>query len=101
MMAWLFRGRRERELDEEIKTHLRMAVEERMSRGESQADAERAVRREFGKVGHVKEAARVVAVNWMIPVYVSYTLSPFRLSWFWFNAFPSRSVTSAPSSSRY
>ena len=60
MISWLFRRRREVELDEEIKTHLRMAVEERMARGESRPEAERAVRREFGNVGHVKEATRLV-----------------------------------------
>ncbi len=60
MISWLFRRRREEELDEEIKTHLRMAVEERMARGESRPEAERAVRREFGNVGQVKEATRVV-----------------------------------------
>ena len=58
MIGRLFRRPREAELDEEIRTHLRMAVEERMARGESREEAERAVRREFGRVGHVKEAAK-------------------------------------------
>ena len=60
MIPWLSRSRREEELDEEIRTHLRMAVEERVARGESRPDAERAVRREFGNVGHVKEVTRLM-----------------------------------------
>jgi putative ABC transport system permease protein len=50
--------RRDEELDDEIAAHLKMAVEERVARGESRADAERAVRREFGNIGHVKEVTR-------------------------------------------
>jgi len=46
---------REEDLAEEIRTHLRMAVEERMAGGMSRADAERAARREFGNVLRVKE----------------------------------------------
>jgi hypothetical protein len=42
------RWRRERELDEEIASHLRMAVEERMARGESAEEAAAAARRELG-----------------------------------------------------
>ena len=52
------RRRRDRELDEEIRGHLRMAIEERVARGESRADAEAAARREFGNVGVVKEVTR-------------------------------------------
>ena len=60
MIGWIRRRRRERDLDEEIRTHLRMAVEERVARGELPDDAERAVRREFGKVGDVKDSVRRV-----------------------------------------
>jgi len=49
---------RDRDLDEEIGAHLRMAIEERMAHGETRADAERAVRREFGNVTHIKEVTR-------------------------------------------
>lgn len=52
------RSRRERELDEEIRTHIEMAIEERVARGESRTNAERAVRREFGDPGRVKEVTR-------------------------------------------
>lgn len=49
---------RERDLDEEIRVHLEMAVRERVARGESHADAERAALAEFGNVDRVKSAAR-------------------------------------------
>jgi predicted permease len=52
------RRRRNAELEEEISGHFRLAVEDRMSRGATRAEAERAVRREFGNVLSVKEATR-------------------------------------------
>jgi predicted permease len=52
------RRRRDRELDEELRAHLRMAVEERVGRGERREDAERAARREFGNIGVVQEVTR-------------------------------------------
>jgi predicted permease len=61
-MSWvsrlLGRRKREEELEEELQNHLKMAVKERVERGETSADAERAARREFGNVGLVKETAR-------------------------------------------
>lgn len=59
-MGWLSgrRARREAELDEEIRAHLRLAVEARIARGESPAEAVRAARREFGSVLEVKEVTR-------------------------------------------
>lgn len=50
--------RREEELDEEIKSHLRMAARERVERGETPEQATAAARREFGNVGLVKEVTR-------------------------------------------
>src|ERR1044072_3954178 len=50
--------RREEELAEEIKSHLRMAARERVERGETPEQAEAAARREFGNVGLVKEVTR-------------------------------------------
>ncbi|HUQ83151.1 MAG TPA: ABC transporter permease [Gemmatimonadaceae bacterium] len=52
------RRRREQELDEELASHLRMAVAERVARGETPAAAERAARREFGNLGVVREVTR-------------------------------------------
>ncbi len=49
-MRWPF-GRRHRDLDDEIRTHLSMAEAERIDRGESPDDARRRTRREFGNVG--------------------------------------------------
>lgn len=63
-MSWtkrLFDGReREKELDEEVRTHLEMATKDRVERGEAAREAEHAVRREFGNVGLVKETTRDV-----------------------------------------
>jgi predicted permease len=50
--------RREDELEEEIRSHLRMAVQERVERGETLAEAEAAAQREFGNLGLVKEVTR-------------------------------------------
>ncbi len=52
--------RREEELDEEIQGHLRMAIRERVERGETPEQAEAAARREFGNLGLVKEVTRGV-----------------------------------------
>ncbi|HEV2860030.1 MAG TPA: ABC transporter permease [Pyrinomonadaceae bacterium] len=50
--------RRDDELDEEIRSHLRMAIRDRVERGETPERAEAAARREFGNVGLVKEVTR-------------------------------------------
>src|SRR5262245_59904501 len=50
--------RREEELEEEIQIHLRMAIRDRMQRGESAEEAESATRRESGNVGLIKETTR-------------------------------------------
>jgi putative ABC transport system permease protein len=50
--------RRPDAVDEEIRGHLEMAVRDRMERGETRAQAEAAVRREFGNVVTVKEVTR-------------------------------------------
>ena len=52
------RWKRRDGLDEEIRTHLEMAVRDRMERGETRAEAEAAARREFGNVMVVKEVTR-------------------------------------------
>jgi predicted permease len=52
------RARRDAELDEEIRAHLRLAEAERIARGESPGAAAYAARREFGNVGMVKEVTR-------------------------------------------
>src|SRR5215475_11145385 len=54
----LWRRRREEELEEEIQSHLQMAIRDRMGRGESAEKAESAARREFGNVGLIKETTR-------------------------------------------
>jgi putative ABC transport system permease protein len=49
---------RDRRLSEEIESHLRMAIRDRMERGESAAEAEANARREFGNQGLVEEVTR-------------------------------------------
>jgi putative ABC transport system permease protein len=56
---WLFRRKqREEELDEEVRSHLRMAAQERMEQGEAAEQARASAEREFGNVGLVKEVTR-------------------------------------------
>jgi predicted permease len=52
------RGRHEKELAEEIESHLEMAARERVDRGEPRGQAETAARREFGNVALVENATR-------------------------------------------
>jgi predicted permease len=60
-MRWIWwRKKREAELEEEVRSHLKMATQERAERGEDRREAERAARREFGNVGLVKEVTRDV-----------------------------------------
>lgn len=54
----LWRRRQDRELDEELKGHLQMAIRDRIERGETPEQAEHAARREFGNVVLVTETTR-------------------------------------------
>jgi predicted permease len=60
MIRWprFSRRRRERELQEEIESHLAMAVRDRIERGEDPEAAAQAVRREFGSRALVGETTR-------------------------------------------
>jgi putative ABC transport system permease protein len=56
---WIFHRRaRERELEEEVRAHLRMAAEERIACGESAEQARVSAAREFGNDALVKEVTR-------------------------------------------
>jgi predicted permease len=61
-MSWfgglLGRGKQEKELDEEVRGHLDMAVRERVDRGANLNEAKCAGRREFGNPDLVKEVTR-------------------------------------------
>ena len=57
-VAALFRRSQDGDLDEEIRTHLRMAVDENRRLGMSQSDALRAARLSFGSVDGTIEACR-------------------------------------------
>src|SRR6059036_3445591 len=63
-MSWLNglfgKRRQEKELEEEVRSHLEMAAQERAERGEKKGEAQRAARREFGNVELVKEVTRDV-----------------------------------------
>jgi hypothetical protein len=55
----LFRGKAmQAGLDEEVQTHLRMAINGRIEQGESAEQARISAVREFGNVGLVKEVTR-------------------------------------------
>src|SRR6516162_4037336 len=54
----MFDGKRERELDEEIRAHLRLAEQDRVRQGESPQEAAVSARRELGNVTLVKERTR-------------------------------------------
>ena len=57
-LPWRGRGRRERELDEEIASHLAMAERDRVAGGEAPEHARAAAERELGSVALVKEVTR-------------------------------------------
>lgn len=57
LMHKLF-GSRKQDLDEEIQSHLEMAIQDRMERGESAKVARAAAMREFGNIGVVKDVTR-------------------------------------------
>src|SRR6202453_1813896 len=58
MSWWRFFARRKRDLHEEIEAHLRMAVRDRVERGETPVEARAAAAREFGNVPLVKDVTR-------------------------------------------
>ncbi len=58
--ALLFRARVEEELDEEVDFHLAMAYRKYVAAGHSEEEAARLARRDFGRVGAVKEDCRSV-----------------------------------------
>jgi len=55
---WLTRRRANTDLDEEIQAHLRMAIADRMARGETREAALLSARRELGNEGLLKEVTR-------------------------------------------
>lgn len=59
-MSFWRRKKREEELDEEVRSHLEMAARERLERGDTEKEAGRAARLEFGNVGLVKGVTRDV-----------------------------------------
>ena len=57
LLSRLF-ANRQRELEEEVQSHLQMAIHDRMDRGESAEQAETAAIRELGNVALVKDITR-------------------------------------------
>ena len=57
-LAFWQRRRREEELRDELQSHLEMAARDRVERGESDREAARAARREFGNVRLVQQVTR-------------------------------------------
>jgi hypothetical protein len=58
LKATLSRRRREEDLDDEIRFHIEMLVEENVARGMSPREARQAARREFGGMEQIKEVYR-------------------------------------------
>ncbi|MDA0205180.1 MAG: ABC transporter permease [Acidobacteria bacterium] len=58
LKATLSRRRREEDLDDEIRFHIEMLVEENIARGMSPHEARQAARREFGGMEQIKEVYR-------------------------------------------
>jgi predicted permease len=66
MRVWRWLSGRRGDVDEEIQTHLQMAVAERVARGGSPEEARRAAMREFGNVALVREVTRAAwGWEWM------------------------------------
>jgi len=60
------RAKQEKELDDEIQSHLRMAAQERIEAGHNPRDAEAEARRELGNQGLIKDATREVwGLGWI------------------------------------
>jgi putative ABC transport system permease protein len=57
-MTFFRRQRKDADLEAEIQAHLAIAIEERVERGESRAEASANARREFGNVALVQEVTR-------------------------------------------
>ena len=63
---WGVFWRRSRDLDEELQSHIAMAVQDRVERGETPEDARRAVMREFGNLPLVKDVVHEMwGRNWL------------------------------------
>jgi ABC-type antimicrobial peptide transport system permease subunit len=58
ILGFLRRGRYDQDLHEELQSHLRLAAQDGMERGQTQADATAAARREIGNVALIKEVTR-------------------------------------------
>jgi len=69
----LWRRNQDDDLRQELRSHLHMAVEERVERGETRADAEAAVRRQFGNELLVHETTRE-QWGWMWMEQLAYDL---------------------------
>jgi predicted permease len=54
----IWQKRKEKDLEEEVRSHLEMAARERVERGEKNKEAQHAAHREFGNVELVKEVTR-------------------------------------------
>ena len=57
-MSLDFWRRRDKDLEDELQAHLRMAAQDRMDRGEASDEAEASARRELGNVQLIKEVTR-------------------------------------------
>jgi macrolide transport system ATP-binding/permease protein len=66
IFSWLKRRRDDDDLDEEIRSHLAIAADERMADGADRESADLAARKEFGNVALTTEAIRHVWTPWWV-----------------------------------
>ncbi len=58
LLSWLRRGRHEREMEEEMRFHLEMQIEQNLAAGMAAEEAHYAARRQFGNQTWLKEVSR-------------------------------------------
>jgi len=66
MWETLHRSRRDREMEEELRSHLEFAAEEMQRRSGATEDAARAARLQFGGVTQAMEATKEASRGWTI-----------------------------------
>ena len=70
-LRWVLRGEAvERDMDEEIRSHLEMLEEENLRRGMKPEEARRQALKSFGNLGRVKEMARDVRGGGMMETFL-------------------------------
>src|SRR5689334_634914 len=83
-MRWLFRKprqTRETDLDDEIQSHIRLAIQDRLARGETESEARAGAIREFGNIALIKETTRSVWTWTTVEQFLQDFRFGFRILW--------------------